>query len=101
MKLNIKDPPLCQFCKAILIDGHGQFVKCCEEQIQRKAEQKKRGHRLIKFKIGETKWEIIHYVGLNYFCVYKNDKLAKDLYMNNEFCTEGGAQLAILKTYQI
>ena len=57
--------------------------------------------KLVKFKIGRTEWEVIHYVGLKYFCVYKNAILAKNLYLPNEFETESHAMLAILKTYQI
>ena len=57
--------------------------------------------KLVIFKIGKTHWEIIHYVGLDKFVVYKNSKIAEDLYISNDFDTEGGAMLAILKTYQI
>ena len=56
--------------------------------------------KLAIYKIGRTEW-VIRYVVLDYFCVYKNGKLAKDLYMANEFETEGNAMLAILKYYQV
>lgn len=55
----------------------------------------------MKFRIGKTKWEIIHYVVLDVFTVYRNDKKAEKLYMKNDFETEAQAMFAILKEYQV
>ena len=57
--------------------------------------------KLVIFKIGKTRWEIIHYVGLEQFVVYRNDIKAKGLHLPNEFETEAHAMFAILKTYQV
>ena len=56
---------------------------------------------LVIYKIGKTHWEIIHYVGLEKFVVYKNSRVARGLYLPNDFDTEGGAMMAILKTLKI
>lgn len=55
----------------------------------------------MNFKIGKTKWQIIHYVGLGFFTVYRNGKKAKGLHMGNDFEGESEAMLAILKYYQV
>ncbi len=54
--------------------------------------------RLVQFKIADDDWEIIHYVGLKQFVVYKNNIVARELH--NIYKTEADAMVALLNIFR-